>query len=358
MRIKYFGANDECKDRVALIQFTENEWDCYEYIANYEKTYGDTFRDFGCVEDYDFDERKNLRIYEAYIPVENFEDFNDLKTNYKEAKKEFNALKKGKKQEAEEAKSETVTEPETAEPETAKAEPETATKTLTREGNMTKTDKKILEHLKPYSALSDTYFCSIYFKNKDRFMYSVFDKVKAWTEKNGGRIEKLSDKKTIGERKGFIVRIIFPCHGKRDMKNIMSLLYTESVTAADYLPEIEPETVTESTETETEQTAETETATEEQTTAEETADQGETAEKKMDDVLFETLIRNAKKFPPCDFPEATKLLNICQQMNKTQLSDFCKILIEKGIFKYECGQIVTTKGRLLICPAPGVSGGD
>lgn len=90
----------------------------------------------------------------------------------------------------------------------------------------------------------------------------------------------------------------------------------------------------------------------------ETADQGETAEKKMDDVLFETLIRNAKAFPPCDFPGATKLLNICQQMNKTQLSDFCKILIEKGIFTYEYGQIVTTKGRLLICPAPDMSGGD
>ena len=84
----------------------------------------------------------------------------------------------------------------------------------------------------------------------------------------------------------------------------------------------------------------------------ETADQGETAEKKMDDVLFETLIRNAKDFPPCNFPGATKLLNICQQMNKTQLSDFCKILIEKGIFKYEYGQIVTAKGRLLICPVP------
>lgn len=102
MRIKYFGANEETPHRVAWIQFNENEWDCYEYIANYEKTYGDTFRDFGCVEDYDFDERKNLKIYEAYIPVENFEDFNDFKNNYKEAKKEFNALKKGKKQATEE----------------------------------------------------------------------------------------------------------------------------------------------------------------------------------------------------------------------------------------------------------------
>ena len=100
-------------------------------------------------------------------------------------------------------------------------------------------------------------------------------------------------------------------------------------------------------------------ATESETATEpETADQGETAEKKMDDVVFETLIRNAKAFPPCDFPGATKLLNICQQMNKTQLSDFCKILIEKGIFTYEYGEIVTTKGRLLICHVPDISGGD
>lgn len=56
-------------------------------------------------------------------------------------------------------------------------------------------------------------------------MYSVYEKVNAWVEKNGGKIQKISDKKIIGERKGFIVRIIFPCYGKRDMKNIMSTLY-------------------------------------------------------------------------------------------------------------------------------------
>lgn len=92
--------------------------------------------------------------------------------------------------------------------------------------NITKTDIKILSHLQPYGTyLSDTYFCSIYFKNKERFMDSVFDKVKAWTERNGGKIQKLSGKKIIGERKGYIVRIIFPCFGKRDMKNIMASLY-------------------------------------------------------------------------------------------------------------------------------------
>lgn len=91
---------------------------------------------------------------------------------------------------------------------------------------MTKTDKRILEHLKPYEmSLSDIYFCSIYYKNKDVFMYTVFEKVSEWVKKNGGTIQKLSDKKNIGERKGFIVRIIFPCYGKRNMKNIMVNLY-------------------------------------------------------------------------------------------------------------------------------------
>lgn len=91
---------------------------------------------------------------------------------------------------------------------------------------MLKRDEKILEHLTLYNTgLSDTYLCSIYYKNKERFMYSVYDKVVAWVEKNGGKIQKLSDKKIIGDRKGFVVRIIFPCYGKRDMKNIMAALY-------------------------------------------------------------------------------------------------------------------------------------
>lgn len=53
-------------------------------------------------------------------------------------------------------------------------------------------------------------------------MYSIYEKVEAWVVKNGGTIQKMSDKKIMGERKGFIVRIIFPCYGKRDMKNIMA----------------------------------------------------------------------------------------------------------------------------------------
>ena len=91
---------------------------------------------------------------------------------------------------------------------------------------MTKTDEKILQHLKPYNMdLSDTYFCSIYKYNKDYFIETVFEKVAKWVEKNGGKILKLSERKTIGDKKGYIVRIIFPCYTKRDMKNIMATLY-------------------------------------------------------------------------------------------------------------------------------------
>lgn len=91
---------------------------------------------------------------------------------------------------------------------------------------MTKADEKILSHLQPYNMdWTDTYLCHIYYKNKDDFMYTVFDKVKAWVEKNGGKINRVSDKKIVGEKKGFVVRIIFPCYGERDMKNIKATLY-------------------------------------------------------------------------------------------------------------------------------------
>lgn len=56
---------------------------------------------------------------------------------------------------------------------------------------MTKTDEKILSHLQPYNMdWTDTYLCHIYYKNKDDFMYTAFDKVKAWVEKNGGKSMK------------------------------------------------------------------------------------------------------------------------------------------------------------------------
>ena len=47
MRIKYFGENKENgTGRVAIIRFTDNEFDLYEYIAKYENTYGDSDREF------------------------------------------------------------------------------------------------------------------------------------------------------------------------------------------------------------------------------------------------------------------------------------------------------------------------
>ena len=94
MRIKYFGKNKENENgRLAVISFSYNEWELYDFIANYENTYGDETRKFnGRV----FVERdKNgVTIYEAYIDVKDFDDFINFKTNYKEAKKEFNSLKK------------------------------------------------------------------------------------------------------------------------------------------------------------------------------------------------------------------------------------------------------------------------
>ncbi len=87
------------------------------------------------------------------------------------------------------------------------------------------TDKYALSHLSVISDFADTYFCSIAKSNKNEYMYSVAEKVKKWVIKNGGKFQKLSDKIFKGERKGFIVKIIFPTYGKRDMKNIMATLY-------------------------------------------------------------------------------------------------------------------------------------
>ena len=114
MRIKYFGENKENgTGRVAIIRFTDNEFDLYEYIAKYENTYGDSDREFfnGHIIGIERDEN-GVWINEAYIHVDDFTDFNDLKANYKEAKKEFKSLKK----QATETELETATEtkPETA----------------------------------------------------------------------------------------------------------------------------------------------------------------------------------------------------------------------------------------------------
>ena len=115
MRIKYFGENKERGlGRVAVIRFTDNEFDLYEYIAKYENTYGDSDREFfnGHIIGIERDEN-GVWINEAWINVDDFTDFNDLKANYKEAKKEFKSLKK----QATETKPETATDPETTEAE-------------------------------------------------------------------------------------------------------------------------------------------------------------------------------------------------------------------------------------------------
>ena len=90
---------------------------------------------------------------------------------------------------------------------------------------MTKSEKYILDHLRPITEYADTYFCSIYYTNKDMFIDSIFDKVSKWCKKNGGTIKQLSGKKQIGDRKGYIVKIVFPTYNKRDMKNVMAAIY-------------------------------------------------------------------------------------------------------------------------------------
>ncbi len=284
MRIKYFGENKERGwGRVAIIRFTDDEFDLYKYIENYEHTYGDSSRMFACgglvgVER----NEKGVWINESYISVDDFSDFNDFKANYKEAKKEFKSLKKQ------------VTE----------TKPETATNSETTEAEET-TDPEVGKFVYDVRIHND-YGWGTYTVRADGLESAEYKAVR--------RMELETDEEEYSSID--VIRIY-----KEDSNELLKEIISKE--------REDPET----------------------------ADQGETAEKKMDDVLFETLIRNAKAFPPCDFPGATKLLNICQQMNKTQLSDFCKILIEKGIFTYEYGQIVTTKGRLLICPVSDMARG-
>ena len=95
MRIKYFGGNKEKGiGRLAVISFNNNEWDLYDFIANYENTYGDDTRKFNGRVFVDERDENGVTINKAYIDVDDFDDFNDFKANYKEAKKEFKSLKK------------------------------------------------------------------------------------------------------------------------------------------------------------------------------------------------------------------------------------------------------------------------
>ena len=116
MRIMYFGENkEEGTERVAVIRFTDDEFDLYKYIENYEHTYGDETRKFACGGLIGIERNeKGVWINESYISVDNFTDFIDFKANYKEAKKEFKLLKK----QATETKTETTTDSEISEAET------------------------------------------------------------------------------------------------------------------------------------------------------------------------------------------------------------------------------------------------
>lgn len=105
---------------------------------------------------------------------------------------------------------------------------------------ITKTEQNILNHLAPveYGLYHDTYLCGISVENKNEHMYSIRNKVQAWVEKNGGKFIILSEK-VISHRlnkKGFVVQIYFPTFGKRDMKNIMSTLYSRNMQRVNFEP--------------------------------------------------------------------------------------------------------------------------
>lgn len=100
--------------------------------------------------------------------------------------------------------------------------------------SITKAEQYILNHLSPveYGLYCDTYLCGVSVENKDRYIYSIRDRVKEWVEKNGGRFIVLSEKKVISHvlnKKGIVVQIYFPIFGKRDMKNIMATLYDKDM---------------------------------------------------------------------------------------------------------------------------------
>ena len=82
-----------------------------------------------------------------------------------------------------------------------------------------KYERNLLSHLKAETEYADTYFCSIAKNNKNRYMDTVAEQVKAWVEKHGGYFKIISDKKFIGDRKGYLVKIIFPTysHAKQIM---------------------------------------------------------------------------------------------------------------------------------------------
>ena len=87
---------------------------------------------------------------------------------------------------------------------------------------MTKKENNMLKHLTRVTEFADTYFCSIAKNNKNKFMYTVEEQIKNWVEKNDGTFRRLSDKKVIDEKKGFMVKIVFPSFN--NTKQIMATI--------------------------------------------------------------------------------------------------------------------------------------
>ena len=87
---------------------------------------------------------------------------------------------------------------------------------------MTKKEIKLINHLSRVTDFADTYFCGIAKNNKNKFMYTVEESVKSWVEKKGGTFKRLSDKKFMGDTKGFVVKIVFPTFN--ETKSVMALI--------------------------------------------------------------------------------------------------------------------------------------
>lgn len=97
---------------------------------------------------------------------------------------------------------------------------------------MKKQEKYVLSHLVPveYGYYRDAYLCGVSINNKNRFIYSISEKVQQWVEKCGGKFTTLSGK-IINHRlgkKGVVVQITFPC-ARGEMKNLMSTLYNQEL---------------------------------------------------------------------------------------------------------------------------------
>ena len=75
----------------------------------------------------------------------------------------------------------------------------------------TKAEQYILAHLRPITEYADTYFCHVSKFRADRAMDNLEEKLKRWAEKNGGKFCTVSEKKTIGDEKGYFVNLKYSC---------------------------------------------------------------------------------------------------------------------------------------------------